>query len=240
VVHFVSRDEDLLELAPLIKLLDGGVVVEELTGTVPVVIHGEAGDAKRKLEAFKQDTTAQRSPWVIAVKMVTEGVDIKHLRVCVYLTVETAPLFWTQVLGRVIRLEKGPEEQTAHFFQYDDGIDKGADTRIRKYALEITKELQAVKLKREKDYDPLKPKPQGNGGSGEFNPWKVECVSATGEADHQVYNGDQHKISELDIYKPIALAWHQPLAKVKSQFDKLPPGVLEQVLNDLRSAGTTK
>lgn len=211
-------------------------VVEELTGTVPVVIHGEAGDAKRKLQAFKDDTTAQRAPWVIAVKMVTEGVDIKHLRVCVYLTVETAPLFWTQVLGRVIRLEKGPEEQTAHFFQYDDGIDKGSDVRIRKYALEITKELQAVKLKREKDYDPLKPKPQGNGGSGEFSPWKIECINATGEADHQVYNGDQHKISELDIYKPIALAWHQPLAKVKSQFDKLPPGALEQVLENLRAS----
>jgi superfamily II DNA or RNA helicase len=211
-------------------------VVEELTGTVPVVIHGDAGDAKRKLQAFKDDTTAQRAPWVIAVKMVTEGVDIKHLRVCVYLTVETAPLFWTQVLGRVIRLEKGPEEQTAHFFQYDDGIDKGSDVRIRKYALEITKELQAVRLKRDKDYDPLKPKPNGNGGSGEFSSWSVECISATGEADHQVYNGDQHKISELDIYKPIALAWHQPLAKVKSQFDKLPPGALEQVLENIRAS----
>ena len=198
-------------------------VVKELTNTEPVVIHGESGDAKRKLQAFKEDTTAQRAPWVIAVKMVTEGVDIKHLRVCVYLTVETAPLFWTQVLGRVIRLEKGPEEQTAHFFQYDDGVDKGADVRIRKFALEITKELQAVKLKKEKDYDPLKPRRSGNGGSGEFSSWSIECINATGEADHQVYNGDQHKISELDVYKPIALAWHQPLAKVKSQFDKLPP-----------------
>jgi superfamily II DNA or RNA helicase len=211
-------------------------VVEELTGTVPVVIHGEAGDAKRKLNAYKEDTTAQRTPWVIAVKMVTEGVDIKHLRVCVYFTVETAPLFWTQVLGRVIRLEKGPEEQTAHFFQYDDGVDKGVDVRIRKFALEITKELQAVRLKRDKDYDPLKPKPNGNGGSGEFSSWSVECISATGEAHHQVYNGDEHQISELEIYKPIALAWCQPTAKVKSQFDKLPPGTLEQVLENLRSS----
>jgi hypothetical protein len=209
-------------------------VVKEITGTEPVVIHGESGDAKRKLQAFKDDTTAQRSPWVIAVKMVTEGVDIKHLRVCVYLTVETAPLFWTQVLGRVIRLEKGPEEQTAHFFQYDDGIDKGADVRIRKFALEITKELQSVKLKREKDYDPLKPPVEGNGGSGEFKNWQIDCISASGEADHQVYNGDQHKIKELDVYKPIALAWHQPLAKVKSQFDKLPPGTLEQVLESIK------
>ena len=142
------------------------------------------------------------------------------------------------MLGRVIRLEKGPEEQTAHFFQYDDGVDmiKGEPTvvRLSRYAMEITKELQAVLLKRRKDYDPLKPKANGNGGSGEFSPWSIDCINATGETDHQVYDGEEHKIAELSVYKPIALAGRQPLAKVKSQFDKLPAGTLEKVLADIK------
>jgi superfamily II DNA or RNA helicase len=123
-------------------------VVAELTGTSPVVVHGEAGDHKKKLKAFQVDTSPSREPWLIAVKMVTEGVDIKHLRVGVYFTVETAPLFWTQVLGRVLRIDpKAPKDnQTAHFYQYDDGIDLVDDedqsVRLKLFAETIMEEKE--------------------------------------------------------------------------------------------------
>ena len=47
------------------------------------------------------------------------------MRVCVYLTPIQAPLKWTQIVGRILRVEKKLpwEKQTAHFFQYDDGIE---------------------------------------------------------------------------------------------------------------------
>ena len=46
-----------------------------------VVLHTEAG-AREKLAAF----TASRDPWIVAVNMVSEGVDIPRLRVGVYAT----------------------------------------------------------------------------------------------------------------------------------------------------------
>ena len=123
-------------------------VVTEITQTNPVVVHGDAGNHKTKLKAFQKDTSPSREPWLIAVKMVTEGVDVRHLRVGVYMTVETAPLFWTQVLGRVLRIDpKAPKEnQTAHFFQYDDGVDLVDDVaqsvRLKYFAETILEEKE--------------------------------------------------------------------------------------------------
>jgi superfamily II DNA or RNA helicase len=123
-------------------------VVSELTGTIPVVVHGEAGDHQKKLKAFQVDISPSREPWLIAVKMVTEGVDIKHLRVGVFLTIEMAPLFWTQVLGRILRIDsKAPKaNQTAHFYQYDDGIDlvddEAQSVRLKLFAETIMEEKE--------------------------------------------------------------------------------------------------
>jgi superfamily II DNA or RNA helicase len=232
--------------------------VKEITGTTPVVIHGEVGEAKRKLQAFKEDRTPKRAPWLIAVKMVTEGVDIKQLRVCVYLTKETAPLFWTQVLGRILRVEDGLPEQTAHFYQYDDGIDHNADgepedVRLRWYAKAILEEKEFRVTQRVDDDRPQGPPwlcPICRDDSSQFYtgncpgkgidpcpvrlPATVECINATGEAVVQFYNGDEHEVANLTVYNPVAVAWNMPAAKVKSYFDKLPPETLEQVLEAIK------
>ena len=60
---------------------------------------------------------------------ISEGVDIKFLRVCVYMTTITAALRWTQIIGRILRTEKEIdwEKQTAHFYQYEDGMETVTD-----------------------------------------------------------------------------------------------------------------
>lgn len=236
---------------------DVAVALEEITGTTPVVIHGDSGEPKRKLKAFKEDRTPKRAPWLIAVKMVTEGVDIKHLRICVYLTKETAPLFWTQVLGRILRVEDGLPEQTAHFYQYDDGIDlsdddEAEDVRLRWYAKAILeeKEFQVKPLRDDKDPPPPWLCPICKDSSSQFytgrcpgvgvdpcpvrKPPTVECITATGEAVVQFYNGDEHEIAGLMTYNEIAIRWNWPAAKVKSYFDKLPAETLKTVLETLK------
>jgi superfamily II DNA or RNA helicase len=42
-------------------------------------------------------------PWLVAVNMVSEGVDIPRLRVVVYLTNRLTPLSFRQIVGRVVR-----------------------------------------------------------------------------------------------------------------------------------------
>ena len=49
------------------------------------------------------DFATARDPWLVAVRMVSEGVDIPRLRVGVYATTTTTELFFRQAVGRLVR-----------------------------------------------------------------------------------------------------------------------------------------
>lgn len=53
------------------------------------------------IEAFTDGT----DPWIVAVRMVSEGVDIRRLRVIVYATNVVAELGFRQIIGRVVRVD---------------------------------------------------------------------------------------------------------------------------------------
>jgi superfamily II DNA or RNA helicase len=67
------------------------------------------------------------SPWIVAVRMVSEGVDIPRLRVGVYATNTSTDLFFRQAVGRLVRWTPGAAGQKAYMFIPDD-------PRIRGYA----------------------------------------------------------------------------------------------------------
>jgi hypothetical protein len=74
-----------------------------VTGKAPlVVLHTEARAAE-KLAAFR----GGREPWIVAVNMVSEGVDIPRLRVGVYATAAKTPLIFRQIVGRFVRTIPG-------------------------------------------------------------------------------------------------------------------------------------
>ena len=74
-------------------------LLREATGRMPlVVLHAEAR-AAAKLAAF----SAATDPWIVAVNMVSEGVDIPRLRVGVYATAAKTPLIFRQIVGRFVR-----------------------------------------------------------------------------------------------------------------------------------------
>jgi superfamily II DNA or RNA helicase len=74
-------------------------LLKQATGRAPVVVlHAEAR-AAAKLAAF----THAREPWIVAVNMVSEGVDIPRLRVGVYATAAKTPLAFRQIVGRFVR-----------------------------------------------------------------------------------------------------------------------------------------
>lgn len=57
-----------------------------------------------KIKTFKE--RALDHPFIIAIKQVSEGVDIPNLAVCVYLSNITTKMFIIQVLGRILRMSK--------------------------------------------------------------------------------------------------------------------------------------
>ena len=85
-------------------------VIHEITGRSPVVVLHKEPRAHLKLEAFR----AGRDPGVVAVNMVSEGVDIPRLRVGVYATVAKTPLIFRQIVGRFVRVaaSRGPDQES--------------------------------------------------------------------------------------------------------------------------------
>ncbi|MEA2481215.1 MAG: hypothetical protein QOJ07_3137 [Thermoleophilaceae bacterium] len=87
-------------------------VMAEITGTRPtVVLHTEAR-AGAKLARFKD----ARDPWIVAVNMVSEGVDIPRLRVGVYATAAKTPLIFRQIVGRFVRVAGGGADGQSYLF----------------------------------------------------------------------------------------------------------------------------
>jgi superfamily II DNA or RNA helicase len=107
--------------------------LHEITGTLPtVVLHTEA-NAHRKLDAFRRSS----DPWIVAVNMVSEGVDIPRLRVGVYATVAKTPLIFRQIVGRFVRVVAGRGSDVAHVFL-------PADRLLRSMAGEVETELRHI------------------------------------------------------------------------------------------------
>lgn len=93
---------------------DTGLIdlVREITGCEPIVIKSDDYGAHDKIDEFRNSTDR----WVIAIKMISEGVDIKRLRVGLYASHITTRMFIHQVVGRVIRTINGRNDRASWFF----------------------------------------------------------------------------------------------------------------------------
>lgn len=78
----------------------------------PALAVSDEKEASDRIASFRDDTR----PWIVAVKMISEGVDIPRLRVGVYATNVITELFFRQVVGRFVRWIKGLAEQTSYLY----------------------------------------------------------------------------------------------------------------------------
>lgn len=87
-------------------------LLTRITSSTPLVVTSDDPDAADAIKAFRN----KADPWIIAIKMISEGVDIKRLRVCVYLSNVITVLYFRQVVGRIVRFIPGIPDQGAYFF----------------------------------------------------------------------------------------------------------------------------
>ncbi|MDP9436796.1 MAG: DEAD/DEAH box helicase [Actinomycetota bacterium] len=80
-------------------------LLQHITGAAPTVVLSDDPTASRKIAAF----TASDERWLVAVRMVSEGVDIPRLAVGVYATSVSTPLFFAQAVGRFVRARRAGE-----------------------------------------------------------------------------------------------------------------------------------
>jgi superfamily II DNA or RNA helicase len=76
-----------------------------LTGKRPVVVLSDDPAASKKISAFSDSDDR----WMVAVRMVSEGVDIPRLAVGVYATSVSTALFFAQAVGRFVRVRRRGE-----------------------------------------------------------------------------------------------------------------------------------
>lgn len=90
--------------------------LEILTGEYPVVVHsGNDNDTASNALADIENFANSNKKWIVAVKMVSEGVDIQRLRVGVYATNVIQELTFRQIIGRVVR-RMGDYDDWAYFY----------------------------------------------------------------------------------------------------------------------------
>ncbi len=110
-------------------------------GVSATVVTSDDPEASAKISAF----AVGHEPWLVAVRMVSEGVDIPRLRVGVYATTVTTDLFFRQAVGRFVRWVPGIRDQRAWLFIPDD-------LRLRIRASEIA-EARRHSLRRDRQTD---------------------------------------------------------------------------------------
>jgi len=82
--------------------------IKKVTGEDATVALSEDPKASEKISAFGEST----DKFIVAVRMVSEGVDIPRCAVLVWLTSYRTPLFFAQAVGRVVRARKPGESAT--------------------------------------------------------------------------------------------------------------------------------
>lgn len=74
-------------------------LLRQIAGEPATVVLSDEKAASRKISEFSEGD--QR--WMVAVRMVSEGVDVPRLAVGVYATTTSTPLFFAQAVGRFVR-----------------------------------------------------------------------------------------------------------------------------------------
>ncbi|MCV7109243.1 MULTISPECIES: DEAD/DEAH box helicase [Mycolicibacterium] len=85
-------------------------LLHKITGEAPTLVLSDDPGSSDRISQFSEST----SRWLVAVRMVSEGVDVPRLAVGVYATSASTPLFFAQAIGRFVRSRRPGE--TASIF----------------------------------------------------------------------------------------------------------------------------
>ncbi|TWP35729.1 DEAD/DEAH box helicase [Leekyejoonella antrihumi] len=79
--------------------------LEAITGTKPTVVLSDDSGSSSRIEEFAES----EDRWMVAVRMVSEGVDVPRLSVGVFATSTSTPLYFAQAIGRFVRARRRGE-----------------------------------------------------------------------------------------------------------------------------------
>ncbi|VEH79781.1 Type III restriction endonuclease, res subunit [Corynebacterium kutscheri] len=162
-------------------------ILETLSTTPVAVILSDEVGASERIEEF----SASDDEWMVAVRMVSEGVDVPRLAVGVYATSSATPLFFAQAIGRFVRLRRKGE--TASVFLPSVPVLLDLASKLEKSRDHVLgkpdrpkegwdDELLAEANKKETEKDELK---------------SYESLGADAELDSLIYDGSTYGTSTM-------------------------------------------
>lgn len=145
-------------------------------GTMAEIVTSDDPTASQRISRFADGT----SPWLVAVRMVSEGVDIPRLRVGVYATTTSTELFFRQAVGRLVRWTPGRRSQKAYFYIPDD-------PRLRTHAFQIADQRRHSLRRKDEDVDGL-----------------TELQQAQADSEFDTAAGDPEQMSLFSVISSVA------------------------------------
>lgn len=110
-------------------------LLREITGEEPALVLSDESYANTGIREFRESNRK----WIVAIRMVSEGVDIKRLMVLAYLTNYKTNLFFRQAVGRIMRYENTDFDTEAYCFLPEDPDLISHAARIEEFIAEATK-----------------------------------------------------------------------------------------------------
>ena len=156
-------------------------------GQPVTVVTSDDPDASARIARF----AAGHDPWLVAVRMVSEGVDIPRLRVGVYATTTTTELFFRQAVGRFVRWTPGVADQKAYLFIPDDA-------RLRARAFQIADQRRHSLAKRALDRPERDPAAFDTGLEEQMSLFAALSAVATDHQTHAPFESGDDVDDDLD------------------------------------------
>lgn len=154
-------------------------LLEQVTGEKPVVALSDDANASARIADF----AAAKQRWLVAVRMVSEGVDIPRLAVGVYATSASTPLFFAQAIGRFVRARRPGETATVFLPSVPQLLALASEMETeRNHVLGEPKQRESF------DDDLLAQAQRAEKASGELER-RIEAVSVTAELDQVIFDG---------------------------------------------------
>jgi superfamily II DNA or RNA helicase len=170
--------------------------LEEITCEKPIIVHSDDKESSKKIKKFAKEKGRNAAKWIIAIKMISEGVSIKRLRVAVYATNILTLMFFLQLMGRITRIIGGYEDETAYLYV-------PSHTTLSEYV----KDIESAISKWEEANDDFEKSDKQNRPNKEFEDLplfsKVHPIASTGELDAQYFRGDKILPEELEKVREI-------------------------------------
>jgi superfamily II DNA or RNA helicase len=154
-------------------------LLHTITGEPAVVVLSDDVGASGRIATFG----ASQQRWMVAVRMVSEGVDIPRLAVGVYATSASTPLFFAQAIGRFVRARRAGETASVFLPSVAHLLELASEMEVQRNHV-----LGAPKSPDGLDDALLERAERAEQASGELEK-QFEALSATAELDQVIFDG---------------------------------------------------